>query len=264
MNKIALAPTSLPNSPPLEYIDATRKAGYEAIGLRVFRSPGITYPFYPIVDDPALARDVKKAIVDSGMEVVDVLSFYMQSEMDFDAMMKPLEFGKELGATYALVIGDDPEWNRMVDNFGRFCDITANLGMITSIEAPVVSRQVNRLEKAVNLIKQCGRSNAVICLDPMQFFRVGDTPEMLKGADPKLYPYTQMTDGYKDPAQGGRCALGEGGAPLYGILDNLVPDVPLSLEWPAPRDSNYTPAEWAKAALDGCKAYLNGYFASKK
>ncbi len=109
MNKIALAPTSLPDSPPMEYVDAAAKAGYEAIGLRVFRSPGVTYPYYPIVDDPNLAREVKKAVVNSGMEVVNVLSFYIVPEMDFDAMMKPLEYAKELGATYALVIGDDDE-----------------------------------------------------------------------------------------------------------------------------------------------------------
>jgi hypothetical protein len=28
MNKIALAPTTLPNAPPLEYIDAAMRVGY--------------------------------------------------------------------------------------------------------------------------------------------------------------------------------------------------------------------------------------------
>jgi hypothetical protein len=50
---------------------------------------------------------------------------------------------------------------------------------------------------------------------------------------------------------------------LYGILDQLIPEVPLSLEWPAPSGSNYTPEEWAKFALDGCKAYLNDYQAAR-
>ena len=261
MNKIALAPTSLPDSPPLEYVHAAGKAGYTAIGLRVFRSPGVNYPFYPIVDDPNLARDVKKAIADYGIEVVDVLSFYILPEMDFDAMMKPLEYAKELGATYALVIGDDDEWGRATENFGKFCDITKSFDLITAIEAPVVSRKINKLEKAVKLVKDSGRDNAVICLDPMQFFRVGDTADMLIGADPKLYPYTQITDG---PQTGPRSALGEGVAPMYGILDNLMPEIPLSLEWPAPVGSNYTPDEWAKFALEGCKTYLNTYYASKK
>jgi sugar phosphate isomerase/epimerase len=263
LNQIALAPTSLPDTPPLEYVKAAGSAGYEAIGLRVFRSPGVRYAFYPVVDDPAVARDTKKAIADYGMEVVDVLSFYIQAEMDFDSFRKPLEFGKEIGATYALVIGDDPDWNRQVDSFGRFCDMTKELGLITAIEAPVVSRQVNKLYKALKLIADSGRDNAVVCLDPFQFARVEDTPDMIKASELHLYPYTQMTDGHKDPAKGNRSALGEGDAPLYGILDQLVPEVPLSLEWPAPAGSDYTPEEWAKTALDGCKAYLAAYEAAR-
>jgi hypothetical protein len=43
-----------------------------------------------------------------------------------------------------------------------------------------------------------------------------------------------------------------------------MPEIPLSLEWPAPRGSNYTAHQWAKMALDGCKAYLNGYYAARK
>ena len=263
MNKIALAPTSLPDTPPLEYVKAAGEAGYEAIGLRLFRSPGVNYPFYPVVDDPAVARDTNKVIADYGMEVVDVLSFYILPEMDFDSFKKPLEFGKQIGAKYALVIGDDPEWNRQVDSFGRFCDMTKQLGLITAIEAPVVSRKVNKLEKALQLIKDSGRDNAVVCLDPFQFARVEDTPDMIKASELHLYPYTQMTDGYKDPAKGSRCALGEGDAPLYGILDQLPAEVPLSLEWPAPPGSSYTSEEWAKFALDGCKAYLDGYQAAR-
>ena len=74
-------------------------------------------------------RDVRTAIAAAGLEVVDILSFYLQPEMDLDSMMGPLEFGAEIGATYALVIGDDPDWPRMCDNFGRFCDAAARLGL---------------------------------------------------------------------------------------------------------------------------------------
>ena len=54
MNKIALAPTTLPHSPPLEYIDAAVRAGYDGIGIRLFRSPGITYAFHPVAGNPTL------------------------------------------------------------------------------------------------------------------------------------------------------------------------------------------------------------------
>jgi hypothetical protein len=39
--------------------------------------------------------------------------------------------------------------------------------------------------------------------------------------------------------------------------------VPLSLEWPAPRDSNYASTDWAKTALDGTRQFLNEYYAGK-
>ena len=54
MHKIALAPTTLPNSPPLEYIDAAARAGYDGIGIRLFRSPGITYAFHSVAGNALL------------------------------------------------------------------------------------------------------------------------------------------------------------------------------------------------------------------
>jgi hypothetical protein len=117
MNKIGLAPTSLPNTPALDYIAAAREGGFEAIGMRFFRSPGLRYGFDPVAGDATRRREVKRALADSGMELLEVLSYYLQPEMDQDSMAPSLELAAELGAKYALVIGDDPEWARMVDNF---------------------------------------------------------------------------------------------------------------------------------------------------
>ena len=253
MHKIALAPTTLPNSPPLEYIDAAVQAGYDGIGIRLFRSPGITYAFHPVTGDPTLMRQVKHAITSAGLEVLDVLSFYLQPDMDLDSMLPPLAFGAEIGARYALVIGDDPDWGRMCDNFGRFCDAAAGVGLSAALEAPVNSRTVNTLPLALQLIADTGRDNAVICLDPLQYFRAGHGVDLLKGQDPRLFPYTQITDGL---ATGGRSAIGEGAVPLRDMLAALPADVPLSLEWPAPAGSSYAAAEWARIALEHTRRYV--------
>jgi sugar phosphate isomerase/epimerase len=265
MNKIVLAPTSLSNTPPLEFIDAALSAGYDGIGLRLFRSPGINYAFYPVSDDESLKREVKSRLSDSSMEVVDILSFYMQPAADIESMLPALEFGAEIGGSYALVIGDDPEWGRMVQNFARFCEAAARFGLTASIEAPVTQRVVNTLDKAVSLIRDSGRDNAVLCLDPFHFFRTGHTPQDIKKYPSSLFPYTQIDDGTDAvPAPGGRCAPGEGMVPLAEILDALPADLPLSLEWSAPRDSGYSAAEWAKIALQTTKRFLEGYYAAKK
>jgi len=220
MNKIALAPTTLPNSPLLEYIAAAGRAGYDGIGLRLFRSPGITYAFHPVAGNPPLMREVKSAIASAGVEVIDILSFYPQPAMDLDSMLPPLTFGAE--------IGDDPDWACMCDNFGRFCDAADRLGLTASIEAPVNSRTVNTLPLALQLIADTGRNNAVICLDPLQYFRAGHSVDLLRKQDPRLFPYTQITGG---DATGGRGTLGEGAVPLREMLDILPADLPLSLDW---------------------------------
>ena len=260
MNKIALAPTTLPNSPPLEYIDAAVRAGYDGIGIRLFRSPGITYAFHPVAGDPPLMRDVKRATTDAGLQVLDVLSFYLQPDMDLDSMLPSLDFGAEIGARYALVIGDDPDWARMCDNFGRFCAAVARLGLTAALEAPVNSRTVNTLPLALRLIADSGCANAVICLDPLQYFRAGHGVALLQGQDPRLFPYTQITDG-RDT--GGRSALGEGEVPLREMLDVLPAGLPLSLEWPAPAGTSYAAAEWARMALEHTRRYLQRYDAEK-
>ncbi len=204
MNPIALAPTSLSNAEPLEFIDAAASAGYDGIGLRVFRSPGINYAFHAIAGEPQMETDVKAALSTYGLKVYDVLSFYMQPEVDFESMKEPLRFGAEIGADYALVIGDDPDWDRMVKNFATFCDLAGSYGLKASIEAPVTQRVVNKLQMAVDLVEQSGKDNAVVCLDPFHFFRTGHTPDDLKRYDIKLFPYTQLDDGLDNvPAPAG-------------------------------------------------------------
>ena len=136
--------------------------------------------------------------------------------------------------------------------------------MVTAIEAPVVSRKVNKLEKALQLIKDCGRDNAVVCLDPFQFGRVEDTPDMIKRRELRLYPYTQITDGYKDPAprqplrprRGRRAAVRHPRPARAGGAAEPRMARPVRLEL-------HGAEEWAKFALDGCKAYLEGYPAAR-
>jgi sugar phosphate isomerase/epimerase len=275
MNKIGLAPTSLANTPALEYIDAARRAGFAAIGMRFFRSPGLRYGFDPVVGDAARMREVQHALADSGMELLEVLSYYLQPEMDIDSMLPSLEFAAKLGARYALLIGDDPEWSRMVENFGRFCDRIAPLGMVAAIEAPVARRVLCSIPLTVRLIVDSGRQNASVCLDPLHFVEVGHTPDDLKGLDPRLFPYTQIRDGHvvnrlgskfwrDEPHATGALPLGEGQVPLTEILDILPDGLPLSLEWSMPRDSTYSAAEWATHALQHTRQFLEQYHASRQ
>jgi len=261
MHKIALSPNSLVGVPALEYIDALVKAGYDGIGLRMYASPGVNYESVtqPIAGNPPLMRQIKQALQDSGLILYDMLSYYIRPNFDLERMMPSLEFGAQLGFPYALAIADDREWTRQSDNFGRLCDAALALGMTISLEAPVAQNAVNTLPLAAKLIEESGRQNAVFCLDPFHFWRVGHTPDLLTTYDSRLFPYTQIDDGVDTdgPPPRGRREIGSGNVPLAEILDALPADLPLSIEWGRPRDSSHTPAEWARIALEATRRFLS-------
>jgi sugar phosphate isomerase/epimerase len=268
MNKLALSPNSLVGVPALEYIDALVKAGYDGIGLRMYASPGVAYESVtqPVAGNPTLMRDVKGALAASGLIPYDILSYYIRPNFDLGRMLPSLEFGAELGFAYALAIADDPEWNRQRDNFAALCDAAGTLGMTVSLEAPVGQNTVNTLPLALKLIADSDRQNAVICLDPFHFWRAGHDASELMGQDPRLFPYTQLDDGVDTdgPPPRGRREPGLGMVPLGDYLDALPADLPLSIEWGRPRDSTYTPAEWAQIALDATRRFVDGYYVAKR
>ena len=258
MNRITLAPTTLPDTPPLEFVAAAVSAGYDGLGFRLHKSPA--YPnWVNWLDDAQLKRDVKKALADSGQEMVESLSYYISPDMDFDEMKPSLEYAAELGATYALVIGRDEDWSRQRDNFGRFCDVAAEYHLIAAIEAPVGT--LSPTADAVRVIQESGRSNGVVCIDPTAFLRAGDIPDMLAAYDPKLFPYAQLNDGMRERSP--RMRPGDGEANLNAFVDALPADLPLSLEWPAPNGSNFTAEEWARQAIEGTRRFLNDYYATR-
>jgi sugar phosphate isomerase/epimerase len=250
-NEIALAPTSLPNTPPLEFIAAAAAAGYDSIGLRLHRSPA--YPnWFPIVGNVPLMRDVKQALADSGLRLLDIFTFYLQPSIDLDVMTAAMAFGAELGARYAQLIGDDPDWARMTDNYRRFCEIAATFDLIAAIEAPVNSRVVNSVPLARQLVAAADRPNAALVLDPLQFFRSSDGVAEL-AHDAQIFAYTQFNDG---PLSGARMEPGTGEVPLREYLDALPPGVPISVEWSAPAGADVSAAEWAARALATTRRFL--------
>jgi sugar phosphate isomerase/epimerase len=258
MNRITLAPTTLPSTPPLEFIQAAVGAGFEGLGFRLHKSPA--YPnWQDWLGDGPLKREVKSALSAAGQEMVESLSYYLLPELDLEEMKPSLEYAADLGATYALVIGRDPEWSRQRDNFGRFCDVAAGYGLTAAIEAPVGT--LSPISAAFRVIAETGRKNAVVCIDPTAFLRAGDTPAALDGTNAALLPYTQINDGKREG--GGRMRPGDGDADVDALLDALPANVPVNLEWPAPKDSTETAAEWAKFAMAGTRRFLSEHYAGR-
>lgn len=258
MNKLINSPQNLGTTAPLDYIHATRSAGYEAIGIRLYRAPGRTYNFNPIVGDAALMRDVKRAIGDLGLEMYDIYSYYLQPEMEWDLILPTFDYAAELGARYVLVIGDDTEWNRMLDNMGRICEKLEPAGIRACIEA--YATKLTPLATAIKFCEDCARNNVGMCMDPRQGFRDEgrESNALLKQVDRALLPYAQINDSTPFGTNNG-ILPGEGEVPLFDYLDALPQGIDLSIEAQFPSDYTYTGAEWARISVERTRKLLQRY-----
>jgi len=279
VNKFVLAPTTLPEVSPLAYVDAAIHAGYDAVGLRLHKSPGL--PFHPVVGNAPLIAEIKAMLKANGMPVFDVFSCYLEPATKMSDFTASLALGAELGGKYIMVMGNDTDYARMRDNFGRFCDEAARFNLTPTIEF-VPTRPLCTMAMAVKMIKESGRDTGTICLDPMHFMRAGGTGAEIKSYGAKYFPYTQINDGVLFPGepnpvdfgkmrQGQRKMLGEGDVPLYDYLAALPDGLPLSVEIPIElgaglRDIKakpYTPREWAAVALKSSRDFMSAYYATR-
>jgi sugar phosphate isomerase/epimerase len=270
-NLIALSPPTLPDAQPIEYVEAAAAAGYDAVGLRL--SPSPLFPYHPIVGNAPLIRELKLILGSSGLSVLDMLTFYLQPDTDVDAFAPALEVGAELGARYAVVAGDDADWARLRGRMGRFCDLAAQFGIAAALEFAVI-RPLATLSQALRLLSELGRKNGVICLDPLNFVRGGGSAALLRGLEPRLFPYAQISDGVLDPGEPDLSKLGrmspnqrrmpgDGILPLRHILDALPPGLPLSVEIPMPPTVKLPAREWARATAESTRRFLEGYYRTK-
>jgi sugar phosphate isomerase/epimerase len=251
LNQLVLAPTTVPNAAPLDYLDAAIAAGWDAVGLRLHRSPNL--PYHPVLGDAQLIREMQSRLADARMPVHDIFTFYLQAANDFEAFARSLELGAAFGARYALVQGDDPDWTRLADTYARFCDLAASFGITVVIEFNP-ARPLATLQQASRTIAAAGRTNAAICVDPLHLARSGSVPSDLHGIDAGLLPYVQFSDGKLNPLE--RLLPGEGSLPLREFLAALPAGTPLSVEVPIPHRSHATTADWVNLVLDRTRTYL--------
>jgi sugar phosphate isomerase/epimerase len=267
MHKLINSPQNTGKTEPLAYIEASMRAGYDGVGIRTYRAPGRSYNFNPIVGNADLERDVKTALDDSGLEVYDLYSFYIQPQIDWDTITPALEYGGVIGCKYVLAIADDPEWNRLIDNTCRFVEVVEPLGMKAVFEAfarPAVAEHtiLASMDTCVKFVEACKPKYVGMCLDPRQQYREEKGFASLKtiGTDRQLFPYVQLNDQAEASGPTGTTGIlpGDGFVPLNDYLDALPEDIDISVEAQMPTGV-YTGAEWCKVSVERIRRYLDRY-----
>lgn len=253
MNRaIGLAALTVLELPHVEQVSVAAQAGYSHVGLRLIPLAG-----QPVVHAFDVA-EVEKRLADTGVGVLDVEVFRLTPDTkinDFEAIMAA---AARLRASELLVHGADPDEARLIETFGRLCDLASGFGLSANLE-PMPWVDVSDVGKAMRILEGTARANSGLLVDAIHFYRAGDTPQALAKVPQQFLRYLQLCDARPEcpedmQARFDRLFPGEGGLDLKGLLRALPAGLPISLEIPISR--KLEPLERARRALAATEAIL--------
>jgi sugar phosphate isomerase/epimerase len=267
-NLLSLAPLTINDAAPLELIDAAAAGGFDAVGLRIVGPPG-TDPVTPIVGDAALIRAIKRSLAERGVDFFAATGIWLWPDLDVARLDRELATAAELGASWFLAAGYDPDAARLDDNFSRLCEAAATFGLKIAFEfMPYI--ETKTLAEAYRVVQRSGQPNAGILVDVLHLARSGGTPAEVAAIAPELIAYIQLCDAPREkPAHlqlreeslRDRLYPGDGELWLTELMDALPRDVAIDLETPCARDRTLPAAERARRAGDATRRFLAAYHA---
>lgn len=248
MPRLALAHLTVLEVAPPAFFDLAARAGFDDVGIRILpAAPGAVH--YPL-EDEATVRAWRRALAGSGVGVHDVEFVPLTPEVNLDALRRPLALAAALGARRVSVSGDDADRDRLVERFGRLCDIAAGHGLGVDLEF-MRFRVVGTLAHALDVVTRADRPNGRLLIDVLHLCRCGATAAMLAEVPAHRIGSVQLCDAPRqDPgeaglvaeAREGRLFPGEGELPLRELLAVLPAGVPVSVEVPTGRSHPGLPA----------------------
>lgn len=261
MNRpLSLAHLTVLELPPPQVVETAAAAGYTHAGIRLLPSaPGGLA--YPLMDDPALLRETRRRLSDTGVRLFDLEIVRLGADFDARACQRFCEVGAELGAHSILVGGDDPEPARLAQSFAALCELARPFGLHPNIEF-MPWTAVPNVASALRLVQAAGRpANAGILVDALHWARSDSPLPQLAALPRELLHYAQVCDapaqvpgtveGLIHTARCERLLPGEGGIDLPALLSVLPPDLPLSVEIPHHvRAPQAGALGWARQARD--------------
>ena len=233
--------TILGSSPPeLAYIAA--EAGYDFVSPRIILSgmPNETGISYELARNPPLFREMKKAVLESGIKVHDIELVRIVDTLDPSTLGPSFEIAAELGTQYVISSIWTPNRSLAIDRFAETCEIARSYGLQVCLEF-VSWADVKNLREALEVLHAANSDNARLMVDTLHAHRSHVTPKELGAVPAELFGFIHLCDGPAEipttkeglirTGREGRLYVGEGGIDILSYL-NSMPDVPYSLEIP--------------------------------
>jgi sugar phosphate isomerase/epimerase len=254
---IGLAALTVLECPHDAQVRLAAQAGYSHVGLRLVPVAG--QPHTHALDVPL----IEHCLADTGVRVLDVEVFRLTPQTNVADWENVFALSQRLGASDILVHGADADERRLIDTFGRLCQLAGRYRLRASLE-PMPWVDVSNVASALRVLRGAGQANSGLLVDAIHFFRAGDSLAELKQVPSEYLHYAQLCDARAETpgdmqeiirqARGDRLFPGEGGLDLRGLLGALPADLALSLEVPIAQSM---PAlERAQRLLAATKAIL--------
>ncbi len=226
--------------PPVAAIELAARLGFDEISFRLLPAGrGDSPP--PLMTDDRLLAEVMAALDAHGLTVSDAEMIRLGAETDLESFRPFLERVKGMGARHVLVAGDDTDRARIIDSYGRLCEMVGEFGLTADLEF-MPWTAIRNIADARELVEAARHPAAAILFDCLHFDRSDSTLEELEAIPREMMNYVQICDGPVpyDPdgtamMQLGRTARlvpGEGGIDLTAIAARLPADIPISVEVP--------------------------------
>jgi sugar phosphate isomerase/epimerase len=265
--RISLAHLTVVDATPLELIDAAKAGGFDSIGLRIV-APMPTDRIVPVVGDEAMIRSIENRLAETGIDILDVEAIWLTADSDVSSYAQVFETGARLGAAHVLVVGNDPDEGRVIENFARLAALARPFGLKAMLEF-IPYCQTRTVEAAHRVVSQAAQPNAGVLVDALHLSRSGGSPADLRVLDPTWLSYGQICDARKSPpvtrdrlrmeARTDRFYPGRGGLPLTELLDALPAGIPLGVEAPCVEYSHLAPVERGRLCGEMTRAFLDAY-----
>jgi sugar phosphate isomerase/epimerase len=246
LNPLGLEMLTCLGMPPVEWVRLAAElgcvevsTGLSGLPLSMFGLEDRFYPDWSLRDDPALRRDMKAAMDDTGVKIGLAEGFRASALEDIRACERDLDIFAELGALRLNAICMEDDLAMAKDKLAILAEMTAQRGMMFTIEF-FPPHGITSLESALDVCAHIGKGKARVLLDTTHLFRTGGTAEQVAALDPDLIGYCQLSDGrnappddaYMQTAMFARDVPGEGQLPLRELVRALPPHVTVSLEVP--------------------------------
>lgn len=270
---LSLAHATLIDLAPADLIRVAHATGFDAVGLRLIPIGLPGERRYALADDASAARDIRRALDETGMRFLDVEVVRVTDDVNPRSYASAFEGAAALGAQFAIVNIYTADASRAGEDLGRLCELSKPLGLTMLLE-PVSFSSIATVEQAIDLVRRCGQDNAGVLVDTLHQHSSGEPPTTLAALSAVRAPFVHICDaptevpadpeGRRRIARAERLLPGEGGIDLAGMLPRLPRDIVYAVEAHNPaRAAALGPAAYARLAYEKTVSCLDAVFHTK-